>query len=270
MTRDQPSVPLEHFIQAVQSQLDNAQVAMQLKARNLNLGLTFAIKDITLDLRAQVEFSGDEIRIRPAGAADKEASVFHLVFTAITRPMIEETALALGGETEESEPIEDLGEDLSAGERRRLEWLGVRTVSKLREMEKQGASRTVSRVTSVPVDRLRKALQRSSAPMVEHVSPVQRRPGDPADLPGLLRVRGRNLRGADLPRVTLAGEPVAVLKADETELLLAPQPHQWAGQLTVEPAPAIAAAVAFDLRAFAPPPAPAAAPPLPNGSGGHA
>jgi len=270
MTRDQPSVPLEHFIQAVQSQLDNAQVAMQLKARNLNLGLTFAIKDITLDLRAQVEFSGDEIRIRPAGAADKEASVFHLVFTAITRPMIEETALALGGETEESEPIEDLGEDLSEGERRRLEWLGVRTVSKLREMEKQGASRTVSRVTSVPVDRLRKALQRSSAPMVEHVSPVQRRPDDPADLPGLLRVRGRNLRGADLPRVTLAGEPVAVLKADETELLLAPQPHQWAGQLTVEPAPAIAAAVAFDLRAFAPPPAPAAAPPLPNGSGGHA
>ena len=45
---------LEDFIQAVQSQLDNAQAAMALKARNANLPLTFAIKDINLDLRAHV------------------------------------------------------------------------------------------------------------------------------------------------------------------------------------------------------------------------
>ena len=56
MTTD-ATLPLEHFIQAVQSQLDNAQTAMAMKAQNLNLPLTFAIKDITLDLRAQVEFS---------------------------------------------------------------------------------------------------------------------------------------------------------------------------------------------------------------------
>ena len=88
------TLPLEHFIQAVQSQLDNAQTAMAVKARNLNLPLTFAIKDITLDLRAHVEFNRSEIRIRPAGPSDKEASVFHLVFTAITRPMIEESDIA--------------------------------------------------------------------------------------------------------------------------------------------------------------------------------
>ena len=46
------TLPLEHFIQAVQSQLDNAQTAMAVKARNLNLPLTFAIKDVTLDLIA--------------------------------------------------------------------------------------------------------------------------------------------------------------------------------------------------------------------------
>ena len=67
MTTD-GTLPLEHFIQAVQSQLDNAQTAMAVKARNLNLPLTFAIKDITLDLRAHVEFARSEIRIRPAGA----------------------------------------------------------------------------------------------------------------------------------------------------------------------------------------------------------
>src|SRR3954452_8239101 len=91
MTRD-VTLRLEDFIQAVQSQLDNAQAAMAIKARNLNLPLTFAIKDINLDLRAHVEFTDSEIRIRPAAAGEKETSVFHLVFTAITRPAIEENA----------------------------------------------------------------------------------------------------------------------------------------------------------------------------------
>ncbi len=250
MTRD-ATVPLEHFIQAVQSQLDNAQTAMAVKARNLNLPLTFAIKDITLDLRAQVEFTGGEIRIRPAAAADTQASVFHLVFTAITRPMIEENAIALAEPTDE-QPIEELGEELSDEERRRLEWVGVRTVGKLRELDEQGAARTVGRVTSLPVDRLRKALARASAPMVEHILPVARRANDPDDLPGLLRVRGRNLKRGGPPRVSVGGEPVAVVKADDRELLLAPAPHQWAGELTIEPAPAASTALSFDLTPHAP------------------
>src|SRR5436190_1029531 len=131
------ALPLEHFIQAVQRQLDNAQTAMAVKARNLNLPLTFAIKDITLDLRAQVEF------------------------------------------------------------------VGVRTVDKLQEMSAQGGDRTVGRVTSLPVDRLRRALERASAPLMEHVMPVLG--GGEGDLP-LLRVSGRNLTRSGPPRVTLGGE----------------------------------------------------------------
>ena len=40
--------------EAVQSQLDKARTAMTLKAHNLNMPLTFAIKDVTLDLLAHV------------------------------------------------------------------------------------------------------------------------------------------------------------------------------------------------------------------------
>ena len=87
------TLPLEHFIQAVQSQLDNAQTAMAFKARNLNLPLTFAIKDIRLDLRAHVEFARSEIRIRPAGAADKAFKRMKLR----TQSTGKTTALALGG-----------------------------------------------------------------------------------------------------------------------------------------------------------------------------
>jgi hypothetical protein len=243
------ALPLEHFIQAVQSQLDNAQTAMAVKARNLNLPLTFAIKDITLDLRAHVEFTRSEIRIRPAGAGHKEASVFHLVFTAITRPMIEENAIAFS-EAPEDRSIDDLKDDLSDDERRRLEWVGVRTVSKLREIEEQGEARTVGRVTNLPVDRLRRALERASAPLVEHVLPVERSADDPPDVPTLLRVRGRNLMRAGLPRVTVSGEPVSVVRADEREVVIAPQKHQMAGDLAVEPSSGLATSMAFDLRPY--------------------
>src|SRR5262249_11023722 len=109
MTRD-ATLRLEDFIQAVQSQLDNAQAAMAVKPRNLDLPLTFAIKDINLDLRAHVEFVDSEIRIRPAGAGEKEASVFHLVFTAITRPAIEENAISFSTDPDD-QPLDELGNE---------------------------------------------------------------------------------------------------------------------------------------------------------------
>lgn len=243
------TLPLEHFIQAVQSQLDHAQTAMAVKARKLNLPLTFAIKDITLDLRAHVEFARSEIRIRPAGPSDKDASLFHLVFTAITRPMIEENAVAFAEDPEE-QSIDDLKDDLTEEERRRLEWVGVRTVSKLKEIVEKGEDRTVGRVTSLPVARLRSALQKMSAPLVQHVLPVQGPEEESQDLPNLLRIRGRNLKSKGLPKVMMGGEPVSVVRASESEIVIAPQKHQMAGEITIEPAPDLAATMAFDLRPF--------------------
>lgn len=249
MTVAGTALPLENFIQAVQSQLDKAQTAMAVKAHNLNLPLTFAIKDITLDLRAQVEFTAGEIRIRPASAGDVQASLFHLVFAAITRPMIEENAIAFSDGPHDTS-LDDLGDGLSEEDRRKLEWVGVRTVAKLKENMARGGDQAIGRVTNLPVDRLRKALERASAPLIDHVVPV---PGSNGDLP-LLRVRGRNLMLDGPPTVTMGSEAVAVVKASPDELLLAPAAHQWAGELSVEPAPLVGTAMAFDLRRFAPPP----------------
>ena len=248
------AIPLENFIQAVQAQLDRAQTAMTLKARNLNMPLTFAIKDISLDLRAHVEFSRSEIRIRPAGSSETEASVFHLVFAAITRPMIEENAVTLGDDSPDDRAIEDIDDqELSEEERRKLEWVGVRTVGQLRELEAKGAAGTVQRVTGLPVTKLRAALARASAPLVEHVLPIERTPGDTAEEPPLLRLRGRNLLGGGgTPRVTLGGQPMALVSATDRELVLAPKPDQWAGELSVVPPAGPAAALAFDLTPFAP------------------
>ncbi len=257
MNEQAATLPLENFIQAVQSQLDKAQSAMAMKARNLNLPLTFAIKDITLDLRAHVEFARSEIRIRPASSADTQASVFHLVFAAITRPMIEENATALADDPE-ARSIDDLKDDsLTEENRRQLEWIGVRTVDKLKELNAKGAVSAIGRVTGLPVERLRQALERASAPSIDHVLPVTRASDDDADQPQFLRVRGHNLMsdaatGRAVPRVLVGGQAVAVVKASDRELLLAPQPHQWAGELSIASPGAQAATLSFDLTPFAP------------------
>jgi hypothetical protein len=245
------TLPLEHFIQAVQSQLDNAQMAMGMKARNLNLPLTFAIKDISLDLRAHVEFARSEIRIRPASASDKEASVFHLVFTAITRPMIEENAVAFSDESHE-ESLDSLKDELSDDDRKRLEWSGVRTVAKLRELQARGADRTVERVTGLPAERLRQALARTSAPLVADVSPAPDTDNPATDLPARIRLRGRNLARNGPPRVLIGGQAVSVLSADDREVIIAPKPHQLSGQLTISTSPELSSSTAFDLRPFWP------------------
>jgi hypothetical protein len=258
MTRD-VTLRLEDFIQAVQSQLDNAQAAMAVKARNLNLPLTFAIKDINLDLRAHVEFTDSEIRIRPAGADEKEASVFHLVFTVITRPAIEENAISFATDPDD-QPLEDLGDELTTDERKRLEWAGVRTVRQFQQAEESGSVHTIGRVTNLPIERLRKALERAATPLVQYVEPVT--PDGGGTEPPLLRVTGRNLvRKGVFPQVRIGDRPVAIVRSAPGELLLAPDHDQWAGELSLRTAPALSAAMSFDLTAFRP----AAA--GPNGSG---
>jgi len=247
----QPALRLEDFIQAVQSQLDNAQAAMAIKARNLNLPLTFAIKDIDLDLRAHVEFADSEIRIRPAGAGEAEASVFHLVFTVITRPAIEENAVTLAHDPDD-QSLDDVGTDLTPDERKRLEWAGVRTVKQFQEAEQSGTVHAIGRVTNLPIERLRKALEKASAPLVQRVEPILA-PGGTGDGPPLLRVTGRNLvRGDAFPQVRIGSRPVSILSSSPGELVLAPAGDQWAGHLAVAPTPGLAAGMSFDLSAFAP------------------
>lgn len=239
---------LEDFIQAVQSQLDNAQAAMALKARNANLPLTFAIKDVNLDLRAHVEFYDSEIRIRPAAAGEGEASVFHLVFTTITRPAIEENARAFADEPDD-QSLDDI-EELSHEDRKRLEWAGVRTVRQLQEVEDSNRVSAIGRITNLPVDRLRKALSRVSAPLVQRVEPIA---SDSAENPHLVRVTGRNLvRPGLFPQVRIGNRPVSILSSNAGELVIAPGEDQWVGELTVENSPQRATAMSFDLSAFAP------------------
>jgi hypothetical protein len=256
-----PGIPLEQFITALTSQLDRAQSAMAIKAR-LGYPLTFAVKDLTLDLRAHLEMTGGAVQIRPAGPGDAEASTIHLSLTTITRPMIEENTLHVAAADPDEPTMEEALEGWSPEERRRLEWAGVQTVSQLADLQRANPT-MVEKVASIPAMRLRSALERAARPLVREVIPEpQPRVGgvSPATR---LRIRGLNLVRDGAVQVSLGGEAVRVIEASPRELLVEPA-SGLAGTLEVSTTQGLS--TTMQLLALDPAPAPRAdAPAAPGG-----
>ena len=215
--------------------------------------MTFAVKDLSLDLRAHVDVRGSEVRIRPAGPGDGESSVLHLGLTTITKPMMEENT---DPKLAHDEPSLDevLGDKLTSDEKRRLEWAGVHNMSQLRELSRNTGEGAIERVAAIPVMRLRAALARAAEPRINRISPERLDGGGK-----LLRIRGDNFMTDQSPEVKINGAPVAVLQASDRELLVAPLSHQLSGTLSIETSEGTFAEADFDV----PPPPPAA--PAQNG-----
>ena len=237
MNGQDSSLPIEFFIQALTAQLDRAQSGMALKARVGGLPLTFAVRDISLDLRTHVEIVKSAVHIRPAGPGDKDTSTLHLTLATITRPMIEENTREFAAPTEPTVK-EVVGDQMDEEEQRRLEWAGIHTVSQLREVQKAGGESAIERIANIPALRLRAALERASQPMVKNIEL------DSSSAPGsnpLLRITGYNLTHGITPNVRIGGEQVPVVKANEHEIFVRPGAHQLSGMLEVETVPGIVA-----------------------------
>jgi hypothetical protein len=161
------SFPIEEFIDAITSQLDRVQDALRLKA--VNRPLTYALKDLDLEMKVYVELDErGRVRFRTSGPNESGASTVHLSFTTITKPMIEENTVSLA--VSRSPTLQEAG--LAPEEQRRLERLGVRTIGQLERLGASTSVSAVSRLADVPVDRLRTAVL-FGRPRVTTVKPEQ-------------------------------------------------------------------------------------------------
>ncbi|WP_349604995.1 hypothetical protein [Cupriavidus sp. DF5525] len=215
-------VPFDVFIQSLTEQLDKAQAAMALKARVAKLPLTFAVKDVSLDLRAFVQMVDDDVFVRPAGPGDTEASTIRLSLTTITRSMVEENAVDFKAEAPEFSLREAMQGQLSDEDQRRLERIGVRTVEQLTELRKTAGADVVARLARMPVNRLQQALLSASAPRVTRIeaAPAGGQAGSRVHL------QAPGLRSGRVPYVRAAGQDVPVVESDEGRLVLAPHAMQ--------------------------------------------
>jgi len=139
---------VEDFLNAITTQLDRVQDALRLKA--VNRPLTYALKDLQLELKVFVDLDATgNVRFRPAGPNEAGASSVQLAFTTITRPMIEENTISLA--STRSAPLGELG--LSGEEQQRLERVGVRNLAQLNALNATAGAKTISRLSDVSAER---------------------------------------------------------------------------------------------------------------------
>jgi hypothetical protein len=216
---------VEEFLQALTAQLDRAQDALALKVAGTSRPLTWALKDLALELRVFVEVSDTgEVLWRSAGPNEEGASTVHLDLTTITRNMVEENASSFADEAD-PRPLEHLAgaTPLDDEDQRKLGWMGVRTVGQLKRLDPLA----VQAVMNIPVTRLQAALAAASHPVVLAQEIVQR------DGRRLLAIRGANLSDGRAPEVRLAGTPVEVLEHSERALLVKPAATHTEGPMEI-------------------------------------
>ncbi|MBC7901053.1 MAG: hypothetical protein H7070_13495 [Saprospiraceae bacterium] len=161
---------VEEFINAITTQLDRVQDSLRLKA--VNRPLTYALKDIALDLQVFVDVDPQgNVRFRSSAPNEEGASTIRLGFTTITRPMIEENTVSLA--MSRSPNLDELG--LGPEEMRRLEQFGVRNAAQLQNLGKQTGATSVARMTGIPIDRLKAALAQGK-PLIRPAVPVKSAP----------------------------------------------------------------------------------------------
>ena len=227
-------VPFDLFIQALTEQLDKTQATMALKARFGKLPMTFAVKDVSLDLRAFVQIIDDDVYVRPAGPGDVAASTIKLALTTITRSMIEENAMSFHTEDPKFSLREALGDRINEEEQRRLERLGVRSIGQLNELRQAAGADVVARLARMPVNRLQQAMLAAAAPRVTHVTQDETelrgtlpRTGVAArPQPSRVHLEAPMLRSGSVPTISAAGMPVPVVRAQDQSLVLQPLAHQ--------------------------------------------
>lgn len=239
---------VEDFIDAITSQLDRVQDALRVKA--VNRPLTYALKDLALELKVFVDLDGQgRVRFRTSAPNESGASVVHLAFTTITKPMIEENTVSLA--VTRSPSLREAGMD--DGEARRLERLGIRNVAELDNLNKSTSVAAVSRLADISAERLRVALG-AGKPRVDAVMPVKPpvvAPPKPLPTPPLprppvqtappprpivppivpprvavgpsskLQISGKNLLFGDAqPSVRLGDRELAIAQADDDALVV--------------------------------------------------
>ncbi len=217
--------PVDEFLQALTAQLDRAQDALALKVRGTDRPLTWALKDLAIDLRVFIEITEEgRVTWRSAGPGEDAASTVHLSLTSITRPMVEENSFKVERD-QDSRGLEQIAQvaSLDADDQRKLSWMGVRTIGQLRKLDPIA----VEAIAGIPISRLQAALEAASHPAVTAQEVVERAGRT------LLAIHGANLADGTAPEVRLAGTPVEVLEFRPARLLVRPGAQHSEGQIEV-------------------------------------
>jgi len=123
---------LEKFIDSLTYELDKARETLSVKS--VNNPLTYAVKDIALDLQVFPEYDGENVRFVTAGTNEEGSSKMSLTLGSITDRQIRETSKKpLEADDVTLDEVKEIQEPV----KKKLERLGVRSVKDIEKFKKK-------------------------------------------------------------------------------------------------------------------------------------
>jgi hypothetical protein len=188
---------LEAFIDSLVVELDQARETLAVKS--VNRPLSYAVKDVSLDLQIFPTFEGGDVRFRTAEPGQEGSSTITLQLASITDQQIRATSKA--PPAKDDMRIEDAPLDVDT--QRSLKRLGLRSVNDLAKLEERNIDLQSASGGAIDYSKLANMIAQArrgkSPPRVRAASVTQ------TDKGPLLRLEGENLC------ISSGHEPVAVV-----------------------------------------------------------
>ncbi|MGI9498918.1 MAG: hypothetical protein ACR2P3_02700 [Geminicoccaceae bacterium] len=196
---------LESFVDSLVVELDQARETLAVKS--MNRPLSYAVKDLALDLQIFPSFEDGDVQFRTAEPGQEGYSTIKLQLASITDQQIRATSKPPPARDEvplEAAPLDDMS-------RRSLKRLGVRSVDDIEKLEERNVDLQSASGGAIDYSNLANMIQQArrgkTPPQVRSAS-VDVSPEGP-----VLRVHGANLGMGD------EHEPVAVVNDSLGEVL---------------------------------------------------
>jgi hypothetical protein len=196
---------LESFLDSMIVELDKARETLALKA--INKPLTYAVKDISMDLQLFPTYDGDNVKFITAQPGQSGASKVSIQLGSITDQQVRETSRV---PTKNDISIDNI-EGLDEGTKKNLKKIGVTSVKDVEKIEKKNIDLEKTGVVKTNYKDLtgliEKARRAKMPPVVSKVSVTKSINGP------VLEVEGKNLA------VAKKYTPVAVVNDQLAEVL---------------------------------------------------
>lgn len=206
---------LESFLDSLIIELDKARETLAIKA--INKPLTYAVKDISLDLQLFPTYDGDNVKFITAQAGQSGASKVSIQLGSITDQQVRETSRV--PVTKNDIRIESI-DGLDDSTKKRLKKIGVNSVNDLEKMEKKNVD--IEKVSTGDgnsginyknlANLIEKTRRAKNPPVITKVSVSKSTEGP------VLSLHGKNLA------LQQSFSPVAVINDELTEVI-SHQPH---------------------------------------------
>jgi hypothetical protein len=221
-SKEQPNTHwnLESFLDSMIVELDKARETLALKA--INKPLTYAVKDISMDLQLFPSYDGDKVKFITAQPGQSGASKVSIQLGSITDQQVRETSKLPAKNDISIDSIDGIDE----GTKKNLKKIGVTSVKDIEKIEKKNVDLEKAGTGSINYKNLtgmiEKARRAKMPPIVSKVSLTKHDDGP------VLDVQGRNLSVAQkyIPVAVINNQLAEVLSHKSDRILIKANKNQ--------------------------------------------